>query len=137
MRHSSRIVLLVVVALWMGVALPAWAQPAVAPAPSRFVEVVDQARALVRQDWAEKGYPGIAIAVSVEGETVWSEGFGYADLEHRVPIWPTSKFRIGSVSKPLTAAAVAQLYEQGRLDLDAPVQQYVPDFPENGIRTDP
>ncbi len=130
MKLSFRIVRWAFVALWVGTALPVWAQPALAPAPSRFVEVVDQARALVRQDWAEKGYPGIAIAVSVEGETVWSEGFGYADLEHRVPIWPTSKFRIGSVSKPLTAAAVAQLYEQGRLDLAAPVQQYVPDFPE-------
>ena len=130
MKLSFRIVRWAFVALWVGTALPVWAQPALAPAPSRFVEVVDQARALVRQDWAEKGYPGIAIAVSVEGETVWSEGFGYADLEHRVPVWPTSKFRIGSVSKPLTAAAVAQLYEQGRLDLDAPVQQYVPDFPE-------
>ena len=130
MKPPYRVALVAFIALSMAAALPVAAQPALAPAPSRFVEVVDSARALVRHDWAEKAYPGIAIAVSVEGETVWSEGFGYADLEHRVPIWPTSKFRIGSVSKPLTAAAVAQLYEQGRLDLDAPVQQYVPDFPE-------
>lgn len=130
MNATYRIVRWVFVALWIATAVPVAAQPALAPAPARFVEVVDSARALARQDWAEKSYPGIAIAVSVEGETVWAKGFGYADLEHRVPIWPTSKFRIGSVSKPLTAAAVAQLYEQGRLDLDAPVQQYVPDFPE-------
>lgn len=130
MKHSFRVVLLAFVALGMGRSGPAWAQPAVAPAPSRLAEVVDRARALVQQDLAEKGYPGIAIAVSVEGETLWSEGFGYADLEQRVPLWPTSKFRIGSISKPLTAAAVVRLYEQGRLDLDAPVQQYVPAFPE-------
>ena len=70
MKLSFRIARWAFVALWVGTALPVGAQPAVAPAPSRFVEVVDQARALLRQDWAEKGYPGIAIAVSVEGETV-------------------------------------------------------------------
>ncbi len=106
------------------------AQPAVAPAPPHYGHVVTQARAMVQRDLAEKAYPGIAVAVAVEGETVWAEGFGYADLEHKAPVWPTTKFRIGSISKPLTAAAVAQLYEQGRLDLDAPVQRYVPSFPE-------
>lgn len=130
MRHLFRIGFLGVWAALLAGTSTVWAQPAVAPAPPRFAEVVDSARALVRHDLVEKNHPGLAIAVSVAGQTVWSEGFGYADLEHRVPIWPTTKFRIGSISKPLTAAAVAQLYEQGRLDLDAPVQQYVPSFPE-------
>ncbi len=106
------------------------APPAVAPAPLRYGEAVEAARALVQADLAERGYPGIAIAVSVGGETVWSEGFGYADLEHRVPMWPAVKFRVGSISKPMTAAAVATLVEEGRLDLDVPIQRYVPSFPE-------
>jgi serine beta-lactamase-like protein LACTB len=106
------------------------AAPAVAPAPLHYAQVVEQARALVRADIAERGYPGIAIAVSVDGETVWSEGFGYADLEHRIPMWPSVKFRVGSISKSMTAAAVATLVENGRLDLDAPIQHYVPTFPE-------
>ena len=138
MKHLLRVIPLVVfMALLVFSAVPANAQPtpptaapAVAPAPLRFAAVVAQARAVVHQDLAENGYPGIALAVSVDGQTIWSEGFGYANLEHRVPMWPTVKFRIGSISKPLTAAAVAKLYEQGRLDLDAPVQQYVPSFPE-------
>jgi len=80
---------------------------------------------------AETGAPGMAVSVGVRGELVWSEGFGYADLEQRVPVWPAvTRFRIGSVSKPFTALAVAQLYEQGKLDLDAPVQQYVLSFPQ-------
>ena len=112
----------------------AWAQStapsAVAPAPLRYAEVVEKARASVSADLAARGYPGIAIAVSVDGETVWSEGFGYANLEHRVPMWPSVKFRVGSISKSLTAAAAANLVEDGRLDLDAPVQKYVPSFPE-------
>ena len=106
------------------------AAPAVAPAPLSYADAVTKARALVLADIAERGYPGIAIAVSVDGETVWSEGFGYANLEHRVPMWPAVKFRVGSISKSLTAAAVANLVEDGRLDLDAPVQKYVPSFPE-------
>jgi serine beta-lactamase-like protein LACTB len=68
----------------------------------------------------------------VNGHIVWSEGFGYADLERRVPVTNETQFRIGSVSKPLTAAAVALLYEQGKLDLDAPVRRYVPSFPDKG-----
>ena len=106
------------------------AAPATAPAPLLYAEVVEKARALVRTDLAERGYPGIAIAVAVDGETVWSEGFGYANLEHRVPMQPSVKFRVGSISKSLTAAAVAKLVEDGRLDLDAPIQRYVPSFPE-------
>ena len=131
--------LLLVIGLAAGMGAPtAWAQsagdpataPAAAPAPLRYAEVVEEARVLVRADLAARGYPGIAIAVSVDGETVWSEGFGYADLEHRVPMWPSVKFRVGSISKSLTAAAAARLVEDGRLDLDAPIQQYVPSFPE-------
>ena len=104
--------------------------PSVAPAPLHYAEVVEEARELVRADLAARGYPGIAIAVAVDGETVWSEGFGYANLEHRVPMQPSVKFRVGSISKSLTAAAVARLVEDGRLDLDAPIQAYVPSFPE-------
>ena len=131
--------LLLVAALAVGMGTPpASAQssgdpataPATAPAPLRYTDAVEEARALVRADLAARGYPGIAIAVAVDGETVWSEGFGYANLEHRVPMWPSVKFRVGSISKSLTAAAVARLVEDGRLDLDAPIQKYVPSFPE-------
>ena len=76
--------------------------------------------------------PGFAIAVAVDGRIVWSEAFGYADLEARRQATPATQFRIGSVSKPLTATAIAQLFETGKLDLDAPVQRYVPSFPEKG-----
>lgn len=55
---------------------------------------------------------------------------GYADLENRVPCCPDTVMRIASISKPLTAAAAARLWEEGKLDLDAPVQKYVPEFPE-------
>jgi serine beta-lactamase-like protein LACTB, mitochondrial len=84
------------------------------------------------KEWLARGTPGLALAVAIDGKIVYSEGFGYADLEERVPVWPTTKFRIGSISKPLTATALMQLVEAGKLDLDAPVQKYVPSFPDKG-----
>src|SRR6266704_3272008 len=76
--------------------------------------------------------PGVQLAVAIDGTLVWSEGFGYADAARKRPVTRATRFRIGSVSKPLTAAAVALLYEEGKLDLDAPVQRYVPTFPDKG-----
>ena len=76
--------------------------------------------------------PGVSIAVAVDGKVVWAEGFGLADLEQCVPVMPRTKFIIGSTSKPLTAVGAALLFDQGRLDLDAPVQKYVPQFPDKG-----
>ncbi|KAI7811843.1 serine beta-lactamase-like protein LACTB, mitochondrial isoform X1 [Triplophysa rosa] len=78
----------------------------------------------------EVGAPGIVVGVSVDGSPVWCEGVGYADLENRVRCSPETVMRIASISKPLTAAAVARLWEEGKINLDAPVQKYVPEFPE-------
>jgi CubicO group peptidase (beta-lactamase class C family) len=87
---------------------------------------------LQAREWLGRGVPGLALAVAVDGKIVYSEGFGYADLEERVPVWPTTKFRIGSISKPLTATALMELVEAGKVELDAPVQRYVPSFPDKG-----
>jgi serine beta-lactamase-like protein LACTB, mitochondrial len=107
-----------------------------AAAPARTVaSEKDYARAReharsVAKEWLARGIPGFNVAVAVDGQIVYSEGFGYADLEERVPVWPSTKFRIGSVSKPLTAVALVQLVDAGKIDLDAPVQKYVPSFPQ-------
>lgn len=66
----------------------------------------------------ERDVPGAALAVSKEGRLVYSRGFGYADVEARTPVEPDALFRIASISKPITAVAVLQLVEQGRLRLD-------------------
>ena len=81
------------------------------------------------KEWIARGIPGISLAVAVDGKIVYSEGFGYADLEQRVPVWPTTKFRIASISKPLTAVGLMELVQAGKVDLDAPVQKYVPSYP--------
>lgn len=143
MRRVNRsIVSLLVAGHALAAALPAQSATAAPPAarradlPSalgvrdaRLAGTIDRARALVRDSVAALALSGYSIAVAVDGRIVWSEGFGWADIENRVPLTPRTRLRIGSVSKPLTATAVALLVERGRLDLDAPVQRYVPDFP--------
>jgi CubicO group peptidase (beta-lactamase class C family) len=105
-------------------------QPA-APVVPRWAAAAARAHAIACEKLAPE-IPGFAIAVAVDGRIVWSEAFGYADLEAKRPATAATQFRIGSVSKPLTATAIAQLFETGKLDLDAPVQRYVPTFPEHG-----
>jgi CubicO group peptidase (beta-lactamase class C family) len=90
---------------------------------------IGEARALILQIMDTADVPGASVAVGVGGEIVWSEGFGWADVEQRVPVTTLTKFRVGSVSKSLTAAGMGLLLERGRLDLDSPIQQYVPGFP--------
>lgn len=106
-------------------------QPSASPTSATRIAAIEHARAIAK-DWLARGIPGFAVAVAIDGVIVYSEGFGYADLEQRVPAWPTTKFRIGSVSKPLTSAGLMLLVEQGKLDLDAPIQKYVPSFPDKG-----
>lgn len=62
--------------------------------------------------------PGAAVAVTDQGRLVYARGFGYADIADREPVEPTSLFRIASLSKPITAVAILQLVEQGKLKLD-------------------
>jgi len=74
--------------------------------------------------------PGLSAAVVLEGEPRWSQGFGMADLENSSPATSSTLFRLGSISKPISATAVLQLWERGKLDLDASVQKYCPEFPQ-------
>src|SRR5881296_980020 len=104
---------------------------AAAPVPPAYAATVARAHALVCDKLVGR-IAGLQVAVGVDGKLVWLEGFGYADVARKVPVTAETQFRIGSVSKPLTAAALALLYERGKLDLDAPVQRYIPSFPDKG-----
>ena len=79
---------------------------------------------------AANSVPGISLAVVQDGALVWSQGFGAADLENFVPATSSTLFRLGSVSKPITATAILELSERGKLDLDVEVQKYCPAFPK-------
>ena len=71
---------------------------------------------------------GMAVLVARDGKIVFQQGFGFADIANKTPISPETKFRIGSVSKQFTAAAVLRLAEQGKLSLDDKLSKHFPDF---------
>ncbi|MCL2216154.1 MAG: serine hydrolase [Defluviitaleaceae bacterium] len=75
------------------------------------------------------GVTGLTMAI-VDAETgfTWTQGFGYADSVRGLPVDEHTLFQVGSTSKPFTAAAVMQLVEQGLIDLDSPVVNYLPEF---------
>jgi CubicO group peptidase (beta-lactamase class C family) len=96
----------------------------------QWADAVEQGRQIVRAGLIEQNLPGLSVAVGAGGDIVWAEGFGWADLENRVPVSPDVLFRIGTASKALTSAAVGLLLEKGRLNLDDVIQMHVPAFPE-------
>ncbi len=76
--------------------------------------------------------PGLSIGF-MKGDETWAKGFGFADLENKLPAKSESMYRLASVTKPMTAAAVLQLAEKGKINLDAEVQTYVPYFPKKNF----
>lgn len=86
--------------------------------------------AIVSRFMASTHVPGLSVAVVENGEYEWAQGYGLADLENNVPVCEHTLFRLGSISKPITATAALQLWERGQLELDAPVQKYCPSFPQ-------
>src|SRR5205823_3626690 len=92
--------------------------------------LVARVRAEVAARMARHGIPGMTVAIVAGDRLRWSAGFGLADVENEVPATARTVYRFASNSKPITAVAVLQLAERGRLDLDAPIQGYVPSFPD-------
>jgi serine beta-lactamase-like protein LACTB, mitochondrial len=101
---------------------------------ARYRAEIERVRPLVPKMKRAFAAPGLSVAIAADGKLVWSESCGFADLAARRPVTRTTQFRIGSVSKPLTAALVARLAQDGRLDVDADVREYVSVFPRNRPR---
>lgn len=100
-------------------------------ASTEYAETIEVARGLLDSLHRHGKVPGLDVAVSVNGEVVWSEGFGWADVEQKAPVVPgVTRFRIGSVSKPLAAVGLGLLIDQGKMDVNKEVQTYVPAFPQ-------
>ena len=96
---------------------------------SHFSAAIDEARVLVTELFKKTQSPGLTVAVVVDDALVWSEAYGVSDSETNKPTTRETGFKIGSVSKLLTVAALAKLYESGKIDLDAPFETYVPSYP--------
>lgn len=86
----------------------------------------------IRYELDDKDIPTLSIVVVDDQDIIWSAGYGYADPEEEVDATGETVYRVASLSKLFTAMAVMQLVEQGELDLDAPITDYLPDFrPQN------
>ena len=105
--------------------MPATAQGPVALPADKTVKIDAAITALM----ASKHIPGLSVAIVTDNQLRWQSGYGMADLENSVPAKAATVYRIASVAKPITAVAVMQLVERGKLDLDAPIQKYVATFP--------
>jgi CubicO group peptidase (beta-lactamase class C family) len=103
-----------------------------APA-AKWASAVELAQRAVRASVAEQNLPGLSVAVGLDGEVVWAEGFGLADLPRNVQVTPEHKFRIGRLSEALTSAAAGLLLEGGKLKLEDEIQSYVPKFPRKDV----
>jgi serine beta-lactamase-like protein LACTB, mitochondrial len=101
------------------------------PKPTAYGRAIQRSRAML--DEVLQLYPGTAVAVAVGDEIVWSTAFGFADVGRQRPVSRSTQFRIYEVAMPLTATVMAKLSEEGRIDLDAPLQRYLPDLPEGAF----
>ncbi len=90
-----------------------------------------KADAILNNLVTEKSVPGLSIMVLKEGKTLLQKGYGYADLEKKIPVDAEKTiFRIASVSKPISATALAHMVADGLIDLDASFYEYVPYYPK-------
>jgi CubicO group peptidase (beta-lactamase class C family) len=123
MRRESAVRVLAVLAasVW------AWAQPAAFDLTPQKQAQIEQ---LIASEMARKQIPGLSMAIGVGRDVRWKQGFGMADLENLLPMTSRSMLRLGSIAKPITAVAVLQLMEDRKMNLDVPVQRYLPKFPD-------
>lgn len=83
---------------------------------------------LIQYEMNKNKVTGLSIALVDDQRIVWAAGFGYADQEKKIPTTADTLYRVGSISKLFTDTAAMQLAEQGKLDIDKPLKNYLPDF---------
>lgn len=113
---------------------PASRPPVIDPA---FSQPAAKGREALQALLAGTQLPGLQVAVGYRNCLVWVEGIGYADRESQQLVTPDTQFRIASVTKVLTTAALARLWQAGRLDLDTPIAAWLPDWPHAPERITP
>ncbi len=103
---------------------------------AKYEPVVAELTEFIKHEMADKQLPALSIALVDGQHIVWAQGFGYADPAAKTPATAETVYRVGSVSKLFTDVGVMQLVERGRLNLDAPITTYLPDFhPHNPFGT--
>src|SRR5689334_21127116 len=107
------------------------AAPAITPAPvspAAKLQGIDELAERAMKEWK---VPGVAIAVVQDGKVIYAKGYGYRDLEKKLPVTTGTLFPIGSITKSFTALTFAILKDEGKVDWDKPVRNYLPEFQMN------
>jgi CubicO group peptidase (beta-lactamase class C family) len=121
-------ILLLVAALLLCACRPVTRPPATAPEPALDAATTAKIDAIVQQAMTDNPIPGFQMCIVKDGQVVYNKGFGLADIAAGRPMTPQSVMIQASAAKPLTAAAVLGLVEQGKIDLEAHVTDYLPYF---------
>ena len=93
----------------------------------RFEKQVDELRTLLK-------IPGMSAAIVKDQKVLWAKGYGFADLENRIPATPDTLFHLASITKTFGATLIMQLVEQGKLSLDEPMSHYSSDFKDDSVK---
>jgi len=100
-------------------------------APTDYSQVIEAVRAYINEGMTANMVTGASIALVDNGQIVWTEGFGFADKENAIAARPDTIFEIGSISKTLATMAVMRLVDEGKLDIDKPLETIIPEFSIN------
>jgi CubicO group peptidase (beta-lactamase class C family) len=84
--------------------------------------------AWIGSQMAYRGLPGMSVGIVDDHDLIWAKGFGYSDVEKKIPATPHTIYRVASVTKLVTATAIMQLRDAGKLHLDDPIATYLPWF---------
>ncbi len=110
------------------------AQPGASSLDSSVVaKVIEKYRQQIPEQMQKQRIPGFSIALVTADQVLWAEGFGYTDWDRRIKVSPDTPFSIQSMSKSFTALGVLLAVQEGLVDLDTPISQYLPDFHINSI----
>lgn len=95
---------------------------------SRYNQLKQEMSELIGNGMRKHKVTGMSVALVDDGEIVWAQGFGYQDKTQNIPATTNTLYKAGSISKLFAATAIMQLVEQGKVDLDAPIQTYIPEL---------
>ena len=104
---------------------------------SKYSMQIERSRLIMKSMMKACDLPALSVAVSKNNKLIWSEAFGFSNLESKSPACPKSIFRIGSVSKTLTAVALIKLVEEKKLDLFEDIRIILPEYPDKGFSITP
>ena len=101
--------------------------------PTEYADIISSANKKLDGAIAANNFPAVSIALGKDGKLIWARSAGFRDIDNELPATLETKFRIGSVSKALTATTAAKLIDEGILDIDSPIKELVPYYPQKAF----